>query len=369
MRSSIALLLQGTRLLGASLAGHPEGAERVEQQVRRLALGDGAHLHAALMHFSLGNAFLRQERPYRALLHGRQGWDEAQRAGSFAARALCQVLRAQALADLKEDEEAHAQLRACLSECDDKGLLLLSEAAAVEIAALAARRGETDLARMTLGRIRRQLPPGRPRRSSLRPLRFAEELIERLRPRDGHGPRWCSRVGEPRPVQVVALGTFRLTVRGHTIYDRRWRSGRSQRLLKLLLTLGGEKVSAVKLAELMWPDADGDRAYASLKTALARLRRTGLRRGDPPLRWIHWKHGLLSLAEPLVEADVLAFRELARVALARRERDALEGAIALYRGEFLPGEEEGVFALRRSALRGAHVALVEAWIAATSRPG
>lgn len=165
-------------------------------------------------------------------------------------------------------------------------------------------------------------------------------------------------------MQIEALGGFRMTIRGRPVYDRRWRSGRTQRLLKLLLALGGEKVAVIQLAELMWPDAEGDRAHASLKTALARLRGAGRMRGDPPLEWIHWKHGRLSLAEPLVATDSLAFEASAQAALTDDDPAALVESLGLYRGEFLPGEEGGVIAHRRS-----HVSLLEALARKPNRAG
>ena len=369
LRRSMSLLLSGSQLLGSSLSGRNEQAGRLEENVRRQALAEGIHLHASLMHFSLGSAFMRQGRSYRGLLHGQQGETEASRAGSFATAAMCRLLQALSLVDLNEDEEAMHRLETCLAECDAKGFLLLSEAAAVEIAALVARQGETDRAREMLARIRRSLPPGRTLRSALRPSHFTEALLERLRPARAGPGHWRTDEDDPSPVQIEALGGFRMTIRGRPVYDRRWHSGRTQRLLKLLLALGGEKVAVIQLAELMWPDAEGDRAHASLKTALARLRGAGRIRGDPALEWIHWKHGRLSLAEPLVAADSLAFDASAQAALAHDDPAALVESLGLYRGEFLPGEEGGIIAHCRSGLRRTHVSLLEALAQNPNRAG
>ena len=45
------------------------------------------------------------------------------------------------------------------------------------------------------------------------------------------------------------------------------------RLLKVLISLGGKDIPLSTLGDILWPDADGDAAYQSVRTTLARLRK------------------------------------------------------------------------------------------------
>jgi tetratricopeptide (TPR) repeat protein len=76
----------------------------------------------------------------------------------------------------------------------------------------------------------------------------------------------------PWPVKVVTLGRFEVLREGHPIHF----TGKAQKkplaLLKALIALGGENVGESRLADLLWPDADGDAAQQALSTTLHRLR-------------------------------------------------------------------------------------------------
>lgn len=67
----------------------------------------------------------------------------------------------------------------------------------------------------------------------------------------------------------------------------------------------GQKVPASRLADMLWPDAEGDKALQNLKVALHRLRRLGCREGDEPVNWVHVKQGRVSLVRGLCWVDVL----------------------------------------------------------------
>ncbi len=360
-RVSIDLLLLGAQLLAACLARHADELPLLQANVQQLAVGEQVHFFAALMHFSVGTYYLRAGRPYRALVHGERGERAARRAESFPAEAMNQILQAQALADLNEKGEAAARLEQAASRCRQKRFLLFVEGAAVERAALMVHRGETDQARDVLDEASRLLPPGRPLLSAFRPPEFTANLLARV--------GWGELAAEPggrwspdpdRPVRIRTLGGFSLTMLGHTVYDRRWRSARTQQLLKLILALGGEKVPVEHLVELLWPDAAGDQGRANLKTALARLRRVGLPEGTEPVRWLHLRHGRLSLSRSVVFADVLAFEAAAREASCAPSPEILCRALDLYKGDFLPGDNAfGTIERRREELRRYHVRLVE----------
>ena len=74
------------------------------------------------------------------------------------------------------------------------------------------------------------------------------------------------------PLRIYTLGRFSIVKDGQPVH---W-SGKGQKrpldLLKALISCGAREVSQEKLAEMLWPEAEGDAAKASLKATLHRLR-------------------------------------------------------------------------------------------------
>jgi len=77
----------------------------------------------------------------------------------------------------------------------------------------------------------------------------------------------------PWPVRIYLLGRFSLVINGQQFSF----SGKAQHkpleLLKALIMLGGRDVSLDHLADILWPDADGDKTQRALDTTLHRLRK------------------------------------------------------------------------------------------------
>jgi DNA-binding SARP family transcriptional activator len=155
----------------------------------------------------------------------------------------------------------------------------------------------------------------------------------------------------PWPVKVFTLGRFELVRDGEPVQF----SGKAQKrplgLLKALIALGGEDVSEERLADLLWPDAEGDAAQQALATTVHRLRR--LLGRDETLRR---QAGRLSLDRRHCWVDAWAVEAL----LARAE-DAISGfqpgedaweqsanrterAANLYRGDFLRADPDAPWA-------------------------
>ncbi len=125
--------------------------------------------------------------------------------------------------------------------------------------------------------------------------------------------------------------------------------GKSQKrplaLLKAIVALGPREVPEARLADALWPDAEGDAAQQALATTLHRLRRLigveavqrqGGRVGlDPARCWVD-----LWACERHLDAVEDALPDNAKPALA-----ALRPALALYRGPFLDGDEEAPWVL------------------------
>lgn len=363
MPVSMSLQLAGYGLMAAALLPDGDRARRLEDTVRRLALADRNHLHAAFLHFSLGMGYLRGRRPYRALLHGQEGVRAGVASGSPIPAFFGQLLVGQALLEVNETEEARAALESVAERAGAKGLAFFHRAATVELADLALGRGDGERARRLL-----EVAGFRTERGGIFSPFRTHEANDRLRQRldPPRAATWAS--GPECPIQVKTLGNFGVSVEARPVYDRHWGSGRTQRLLKVLVAMGGTKVSASELAGELWPDASGDHAYANLKTSLSRLRRLGAVPGEAPLRWIHLKWGRISLSTALVGVDALHFRQ--SIERLRRTPSPAELCEALerYTGPFLPQDDHcAVIGRFRRELQEAFVWVAQELTASSAR--
>lgn len=144
----------------------------------------------------------------------------------------------------------------------------------------------------------------------------------------------------PWPIRLRTLGRFVIERDGVPLAARK-ESRKPLELLKLLVALGGVAVPVTHLCGALWPDAEGDAARNSFDNALHRLRK--VLGGDQHVRL---SAGGLSLNTTTCWTDVAALETcLTRAQAAASDPEAaralalIEQVLALYQGEFLPGEE------------------------------
>ena len=157
----------------------------------------------------------------------------------------------------------------------------------------------------------------------------------------------------PWPVKVHTLGRFGLLADDRPVEYGRKVQQKPLALLKALVALGGRGVPEAALAELLWPEADGDLSHHSFEVALSRLRKL-LGKEEA----LVFKEGCLSLSNRHCWVDVWAFeRSLGQAEKARKEGKGTEAirlfekALSLYRGPFLQAEEMTCVASPREKLR------------------
>jgi hypothetical protein len=167
------------------------------------------------------------------------------------------------------------------------------------------------------------------------------------------GAALCAAPAWPWPVRVRTLGSFAVETDGRERARLRKAPRRTWLLLKLLVSHGGQDVPASRLADALWPDADGDRAARALATALHRLRR--LLRCDAA---IQSRDGRVSLSARHCWVDAWAVERLldeADAALARGDAARAESlsarARALHAGPFLADDDEPWWVPLRERLR------------------
>ena len=166
---------------------------------------------------------------------------------------------------------------------------------------------------------------------------YVRDVIRRLRikpPKDAP-EAW------PWPVKVRALGEFAIECDGETLEFSNKAPRRVLAVLKVIVANGGRPVASTHLVDALWPDDDGDAGRKSLDVCLVRLRKL-LGHSEAVLV----RDERVSLNRTLCWVDAWAFVDMvemvesggenARV-LARLGNHALE----LYKGSFLPTDEEG----------------------------
>jgi len=172
---------------------------------------------------------------------------------------------------------------------------------------------------------------------------FARHIIARHRlaaPPDA-GARW------PWPVRIRTLGAFDITCDGAPAAATRKQSRKPLELLKLLVALapaGGGPVPVERLCAALWPDAEGDAARNSFDNTLHRLRKL---LGDE--QRVQLLAGGLTLNTTTCHTDIAALGNcLTALDASRADDDARIGdtlalahrGLALYRGDFLAGEDD-----------------------------
>ena len=137
-------------------------------------------------------------------------------------------------------------------------------------------------------------------------------------------------------VKVTTLGRFCVHVDGMPLAFGRKAPLRPLALLKYLVACGGVEIADAAVAEALWPDK-GARSMRSLAINLHRLRRLV---GSDEIVIHRERH--IAIDSRHVWCDAVSFERMLDLA-ARSDRDEermrlTRRALALYRGDFLPGE-------------------------------
>ncbi|NVN89752.1 MAG: hypothetical protein HXX11_04045 [Desulfuromonadales bacterium] len=143
----------------------------------------------------------------------------------------------------------------------------------------------------------------------------------------------------PWKVKIYSLGRFELYINGNLMRS----SGKVQKkpleMLKSLIVLGGSESREGQVADLLWPESDGDTAKNSLKITLHRLREM---LGNE--RVVQIREGKLSLDQHQVWVDAWAFEEMLQTRGSDDRDDEYmrraEKALCLYRGHFLDEDHD-----------------------------
>jgi ATP/maltotriose-dependent transcriptional regulator MalT/two-component SAPR family response regulator len=166
-----------------------------------------------------------------------------------------------------------------------------------------------------------------------------------------NGDRW------PWPIKIYTLGRFGLLKDEKPVQFTGKIQQKPLALLKALIAFGGREVSEERLSDILWPEADGDKAHNAFTTTLSRLRQF---LGEEKVIGFH--EGKAMLDPRYCYVDVWAFERLLGEASSfwdkgysgKEKEDAVklsQRAIKMYTGSFLGGENEPWMVSIRERLR------------------
>ncbi|MFQ5598841.1 MAG: BTAD domain-containing putative transcriptional regulator, partial [Nitrospiria bacterium] len=142
----------------------------------------------------------------------------------------------------------------------------------------------------------------------------------------------------PWKIKVTTLGSFSVKIDGKPLQFKRKARQKPLLLLKTLIALGGSEVKEERLADILWPEAEGDKALQAVASNLHRLRE--MIGHDAIIR----KQGRLSLNRSIFWCDDLALarlienREAAKTNTSKSK--AMTQIMSLYQGCFLMEESD-----------------------------
>lgn len=169
---------------------------------------------------------------------------------------------------------------------------------------------------------------------------FVQDVIRRFRLSPPEAPiqHW------PWPLKLTTFGQV-LIARGDVPVDLARRARKPLELLKAIIVCGGQNVDVLSVAEMLWPEADGDAAQKAFDITLHRLRKQ-----LTDERALIVRRGMISIDPKILWVDVAAFQDLAdRIdVLGRRSElqdvavldDLSEELVDLYRGRFLAADSD-----------------------------
>lgn len=273
----------------------------------------------SLIHFALGEF-------EKAMRHAEEGHEKLKSTQSTPVMFSLELLIGQIMAEMRKDEETRSYFESRIPVWTRNGFHLFAATACFEMANLSLKKGEVDVARNDYEKGIRKLAAREYPVAVNRPAQFLEYLRSSLFPDSIHDLVEC-RFTDYR-IRIETFGELRLHIGGHTVCDRQWKGRRAWLLLKALIVFGPSKVPMELLADLLWPDAEGDAAINSLRVTLCRLRKVGQSKSTPAVDWIKVKQGKVSLVKPLCDVDAVRFRECLNEARKQSDIELLTNILA-----------------------------------------
>jgi len=151
---------------------------------------------------------------------------------------------------------------------------------------------------------------------------------------------------KPVLCEVRLFGGLHVKAPHGVVGERDWTKRKSRLLFSMLIARCGTDVSRGEIIDYLWPDMDEERGLSNFYVVWSAMKRALSPRGtDQGSPFVEHAHGACRILVDHVVSDLDLFTAAtARARLAhsdsdaRAELDALKEALALYRGDVLPGD-------------------------------
>jgi DNA-binding SARP family transcriptional activator len=199
-----------------------------------------------------------------------------------------------------------------------------------------------------------------------------------VREKVGESRRILHRSNIP-PLRIETLGQFQIYRGDSLIREEEWDRKQPKKMLKAIVSYGGDRVPKEVLIDELWPEESPKAAEKNFKTTLQRLRKSL----EPSIHkefsssYIHLHDNIVSLDPELCLEDSHQFLSLLKKAEEKEKKGDTKGALLLYteamesyKGEFLPDELYAPWAdKRREELRGKYIELLNKLASLYERQG
>ncbi|MBL4775454.1 MAG: hypothetical protein JKY87_05310 [Mariprofundus sp.] len=163
---------------------------------------------------------------------------------------------------------------------------------------------------------------------------------------------------QEKPIHIKTFDGFSIRLNGRCVQLHEWKGKKVYQLLLFLIASGGKNVSSDTISDIIWPDADGDKAMQSFEFSLRRLRNVLQKMLGSDVKGIDLiplDEGKLSLNPEYCSLDSWTWETYCNQATtARREGNLAkafrleQSAADMLQGEFLPGENDIIFTQQES---------------------
>jgi ATP/maltotriose-dependent transcriptional regulator MalT/DNA-binding SARP family transcriptional activator len=181
------------------------------------------------------------------------------------------------------------------------------------------------------------------------------------------------------PLRIETLGAFRL-FRGDSLMEEdEWDRSQPKKMLKALLSYGGERIPKEIIIDELWPEESPRVAERNFKTTIQRLRKSlePFIHKDFGSSYIHLHGNIVFLDAELCHVDADRFLSLLKMAGDKQKKGDGKGAfpfyaeaVEIYKGDFLPEELYAPWPdKKREELRAKYIELLNKMASLHERQG
>jgi ATP/maltotriose-dependent transcriptional regulator MalT/DNA-binding SARP family transcriptional activator len=324
----------------------------------------------------------------RASLYAEKAYELSEKTGMYFTRILCSLLMGQVLYEEGDLQKARTYLTEAKNLVRKSGSVSLEYMCLIREAQFALN-GEGEVKRQGMEALRKAMELGRKHRyTDLFPwwqpsvmahlcaralaegitVDYAQSLIRKHRlildKPPLHLENW------PWPLKIYTLGKFELMKDDKPVQFSQKVQKKPLLMLKAMIAQGGKDLRGERLSDMLWPEADGDRAYSAFTTTLSRLRQL-----IDNEKAINYQEGKATIDPRYCWVDAWAFERIFEQIEAESERigedetgesgedeevlQLIEKGINLYQGHFLADESEEFWMTSyRERLRNKYLLLI-----------